>query len=327
MASLSVVARSLHNNSWTGSCRSCRHTRLAFAMQRRSGSYKDMDRSFQWPGDAHEVCWNERLARYNRCRCHSIPVLAASLKAENVKEEETSPHPILKIWNTRHDDRKTGAPRLLVSGRIPHTSSSSRSHPVSTLAITPTLSLVAVGYADGTVQILRQLDQYIQSGSASSSAGPAGLPKPKLVHSSPSNPITGLGFRLPSASAGLTNTITNTLAQPAGNTAGSASDGAITLFIVTTHQILTYATTSTGRALTGTSAHATVMDDVGAALGCSAMLTTGEIVLAKDEAIFVYGPEGRGQSYFYEGRAELPHRSQPELRMVLQARSQRSHLT
>lgn len=43
------------------------------------------------------------------------------------------------------------------------------------------------------------------------------------------------------------------------------------------------------------------MDDVGAALGCTTMLPSGEIVLAKDEAIFVYGTEGRGQSYFYEG--------------------------
>lgn len=47
---------------------------------------------------------------------------------------------------------------------------------------------------------------------------------------------------------------------------------------------------------------ATVLDDVGAGLGCSAMLANGEMVLAKDEAIFVYGAEGRGQSYFYEGK-------------------------
>merc|ERR1712093_966002 len=31
------------------------------------------------------------------------------------------------------------------------------------------------------------------------------------------------------------------------------------------------------------------------------MLPNGQLVLARDEAIFVYGAEGRGQSYFYEG--------------------------
>lgn len=199
----------------------------------------------------------------------------------------------------RHDDKTTGSPRLLVSGRVPNSSGSARSHPVSTLAITPSLNIVAIGYADGSVQILRQLDQYIQS---NSTGGPASLPKPKLVHSSPSNPVTGLGFRLPSASANLSNTITGSLAPLAVNDVASATDGNFVLFIVTTHQVLTYKATPTGRAAPGQSAMAAVMDDRGAALGCSSMLGTGDLILAKDEAIFVYGPEGRGHSYFYEGK-------------------------
>lgn len=173
------------------------------------------------------------------------------------------------------------------------------------MAITATLSHLAVGLADGTVLLLRQLDQYLQSASTSASAAPAGIPKPKLVHSSPSDPVTGLGFRTAfSGGSGFTNTITG-VARPAANASGSTvpatAPSNVTLFIVTTHQILTYTTTAAGRALPGSSAHATVMDDVGAGLGCSAMLNSGEVVLAKDEAIFVYGPEGRGQSYFYEG--------------------------
>lgn len=233
------------------------------------------------------------------------------------QEEESSPHPVLKIWNVRHDDKRTGAPRLLVSGRIQH-GSASRSHPVSTFAITASLSLVAVGYADGSVLLLRQVDQYVQAGSTSAAAASAGLPKSKLVHSSPADPITGLGFRIASTYAAATSNFTNTItaamlgnggrSAPIPAAAQSAADGSskggesnVTLFIVTTHQILTHTTTSSGKALSGGSAHATVMDDVGAALGCSTMLPSGEMVLAKDEAIFVYGPEGRGQSYFYEG--------------------------
>lgn len=213
------------------------------------------------------------------------------------------------MWNIRHDDKKTGTPRLLASGRIQHTTSN-RSHPVSTFAITASLSLIAVAYADGSVLILRQLDQYIQSASSSSAftsasaaVAPAGLPKPKLVHSSPSDPVTGLGFHVahPGGSS-YRNTITNPISRQKATVAGAAApSGNVTLFIVTTHQILTYSMTPTGKALSGHAAHATVMDDVGASLGCTTMLSSGEMALAKDEAIFVYGTEGRGQSYFYEG--------------------------
>lgn len=178
---------------------------------------------------------------------------------------------------------------------------------MSTFAITASLSLVAIAYADGSVLILRQLDQYIQSSgssaftSASAANAPAAIPKPKLVHSSPSDPVTGLGFHVATSGASAyRNTITNPSSRPTV-AAGPTASGNVTLFIVTTHQILSYSMTPTGKAISGSPPHATLMDDVGAALGCTTMLPSGEIVLAKDEAIFVYGTEGRGQSYFYEG--------------------------
>lgn len=175
--------------------------------------------------------------------------------------------------------------------------------------MTASLSVIAIAYADGSVLLLRQLDQYIQSAgssaftSASSAHTPAGIPKPKLVHSSPSDPVTGLGFHVASqGTPAYRNTITNPTSRAIAPAAtGAAPSGNVTLFIVTTHQILSYSMTPTGKALPGSPSHATVMDDVGAALGCTTMLSNGEIVLAKDEAIFVYGTEGRGQSYFYEG--------------------------
>ena len=213
----------------------------------------------------------------------------------SIQEEENSAHPVLKVWNIRHDDKKIGSPRLMASGRVVY---GTRSHPVSTFAMTASLSLLAIGKADGTVLLLRQLDQYIQS--SSTSPGPAGVPKPKLIHSSPSGPITGLGFRTSQdTNSFFTNTITNKTAST--NVTEVQTNASIMLFIVTTHQILTYTTTPTGKALNSSSANAIVMDDVGAALGCSTMLTSGEMILAKEEAIFVYGSEGREQSYFYEG--------------------------
>lgn len=174
------------------------------------------------------------------------------------------------------------------------------------MAIMPNLSIIAVGLADGTVLLLRQLDQHIQSvpSSTSGSNAPATLPKAKVIHSSPTSPITGLAFRnIGSTAFAATNTITgSSQLQGAAATTTDARSAGVMLFIVTTHQVLTYNMTPTGKALSGSSSTPALMDDVGAALGCSAMLSpSAELVLARDEAIFIYGPEGRGQSYYYEG--------------------------
>lgn len=234
------------------------------------------------------------------------------------QEEEASPHPVLKIWNLKQDDKRTGSPRLLASGRVAY---GSRSHPVSTFAITPTLSLIAVGMADGTVLMLRQLDQYLRAVTATS--GPATIPKPKLVHATPGQPVTGLGFKLETGETDVKNTITSSVStardhgtqrnggaadtQPDANAAAVRS---VALYIVTTHQILLHRCTPTGKPLSSgsstntsssSSSHANVLDEIGAALNCAALLPDGSICLAKDEAIFVYTPEGRAQSYFYQG--------------------------
>lgn len=239
--------------------------------------------------------WMRRTT--SRLRLIHSPLSPPSL-SHRAQEEESSPHPVLKIWNTRHDDKRTGLPRLLASGRVQH---GNRTHPVSTFATTASLSLVAIGLADGTVLLLRQLDQYIHG--VTSASGPANIPKPKVVHFSPSDPITGLGFGfLASNSNAMTNTITRSSAATAtAPTSSTTTSSNVILYIVTTHQVLTYITTPTGKALSGSSAHATVLDDVGAALNCCTMLPNGQLVIARDEAIFVYGQEGRGQSYFYEG--------------------------
>ncbi|CAG8703669.1 27714_t:CDS:10 [Gigaspora margarita] len=91
--------------------------------------------------------------------------------------------------------------------------------------------------------------------------------KQKIVHES-DEPVTGLGFR--------------------------EYNKTVILFIVTTSKVLTYVTTSRSPA--------TILDEQGAALGCAVMSdTTHEMVVAKDEAIYFYEPEGRGPCFAYEG--------------------------
>ena len=62
---------------------------------------------------------------------------------------------------------------------------------VSTIALSATLSHLAIGLGDGTVILYRHLDQSIYSSSGSLTT----LPKPRVIHESPTEPITGLGFR------------------------------------------------------------------------------------------------------------------------------------
>ncbi|RHZ69860.1 hypothetical protein Glove_277g41 [Diversispora epigaea] len=91
--------------------------------------------------------------------------------------------------------------------------------------------------------------------------------KQKVIHES-DEPITGLGFR--------------------------EYNKNVMLFIVTTNKILTN--------LTMTKSPIINLDEQGCGLGCAVMSdTTHEMVVAKDEAIYFYGPEGRGPCFAYDG--------------------------
>lgn len=132
------------------------------------------------------------------------------------------------------------------------------------------MSYLAVGLADGTALLYRHLDQSIFSGSTSLTA----LPKPRTVHESPNEPITGLGFR--------------------------ESDEEISnvyLFIVTLNRVLAYQ--ASGK---GSGAAPTVVSEVGCGLGCATMDRYAKnMIVARDEAIYVCGIDNRGSSYAYEG--------------------------
>ncbi|THH06272.1 hypothetical protein EW145_g4204 [Phellinidium pouzarii] len=189
-----------------------------------------------------------------------------------IGEEENIPSPLLKIWDLAKIDKKTGAPSLLRSVKIQH---GNRPHPVSTIALSTSLSHLSIGLADGTVLLYRHLDQSLASSSALSA-----LSKPRTLLEAPTEPITGLGFREP-----------------------TEESPCLYLFVSTTGRVLCFQASGKG---SGAAPH--IVDEVGAALGCAVMdWRMRDIVVARDEAIYVCGTEGRGASVAYEGHKSSIH--------------------
>ena len=126
------------------------------------------------------------------------------------------------------------------------------------------------------VLLYRYLDQFIFS----SSTNLTSLPKPKSIHESPTEPITGLGFREPSSSS-----------------SSNKEKDHHHLFIVTTSRILSYQVSGKG-----SGSAPSVVDELGAGLGCAVMdWYKRDIVVARDEAIYLCGVEGRGTAFAFEG--------------------------
>ena len=94
------------------------------------------------------------------------------------------------------------------------------------------------------------------------------------MHESPAEPVTALGFR-----------------EPTDETPATY------LFIATTNRVLVYQ--ASGR---GSGGAASEVHEAGAALGCAVMdWKAHDMVVARDEAIYICGAESRGSSYAYEG--------------------------
>lgn len=107
------------------------------------------------------------------------------------------------------------------------------------------------------------------------------MPKARVIHESP-EPVTGLGFREPSYG----QRVSDDRIQPS-------------LFIVTISRVLSASVSSRG-------GEPTVLEDLGADLGCAAMdAAKRELVVARDDAIYTYGPDGRAQTFAYEGTQSL----------------------
>lgn len=185
-------------------------------------------------------------------------------------EEQGVISPLLKIWDLHKFDKATGIPLLLRSVKV---NTNNKPHPITCVTLSRTLSHLAIGLGDGTILLYRNLDQSLASSNSLTS-----MPKLRTIQESPAEPITGLGFKEPSED------------QPN-----------LHLFVTTTNRVLSYQATGKGHG-----GSATVVDEVGCGLGCAAMdQKSKEIIVARDEAIYLCGIDGRGSCLAYEG-----HKSQ-----------------
>lgn len=166
------------------------------------------------------------------------------------------------------------------------------------MAVAPALSQIFVGLADGTVVTFRHVDQLVEATLASATA--AARAAADSVDNS-NTPVLGLGKlrtihegREPITYLGVASTGPGPLTRKTDTLSSS------TLFILTTAHILSFPmNTSSSKATT------TILDTIGASVGCSEMLKTTEgerMVVAREEAIYVYGADGREGCYAYEGQ-------------------------
>ncbi|KAF8898758.1 hypothetical protein BD779DRAFT_1485409 [Infundibulicybe gibba] len=187
-------------------------------------------------------------------------------------EEDSVRSPLLKIWDLGAIDKKAGPPQLLRSVKI---QLGNRPHPVSTVALSESLSHLVIGLGDGTVLLYRHLDQSLSTSTALTS-----VPKARTVHESLTEPITGLGFKEP-----------------------TEENPALFLFVVTTNRVLAYQVSGKG-----SGGPPVVVDEIGCDLGCVTMdWRAKDIVVARDEAIYLCGTDGRGACYAYEGHKSSVH--------------------
>ncbi|PWN52887.1 hypothetical protein IE53DRAFT_239997 [Violaceomyces palustris] len=270
-------------------------------------------------------------------------------------EENGSRFPILRIWDLRVGGKGPGSgswsPRLLSEGKVQH---GSKPNPVAAMTHTPSLSFLSIGLADGTVLLLRGLDSTLMTASTTASVASASasgskripavaLPNFKVVFQPSANsssgslqePVTALGFA-EAASSILTQqqtTSSGTAARQNGyaprkrvpNRQGRNVEGqqstdkaqvretgpsTVYLFIVTLSRILRYVVVGKGAG-----GSPSILDDVGCALGCAAVVprgsvvqtgvpgggSAGKMVIAREEAVYIIGSEGREACFAYEG--------------------------
>ncbi|KAE8414081.1 hypothetical protein BDV36DRAFT_286514 [Aspergillus pseudocaelatus] len=167
--------------------------------------------------------------------------------------DDASNEPALKVWALDKTEKKTGDPKCLSTTPVQN---ARRPFPISAFAAVPDLSQVAVGFANGSVAIIR--GDLIHDRGA----------RQRIVFES-EEPITGLEIH-----------------------SGPTS----ILYISTTNRIL--ALVIAGR---GQGQPARVLEDTGCALGCMALdKDNGDVLVAREDAIYTYGPHGRGPSYAFD---------------------------
>ncbi|KAJ1981576.1 Vacuolar protein sorting-associated protein 11 [Dimargaris xerosporica] len=186
--------------------------------------------------------------------------------------------PVVRVWHLDRIFKSNYQPHAVSLQLYPDTP-----FPVTTLAILPSLSQMALGFANGMVVHIRgdlSRERHL---------------KHAAIHQA-SEPITGLQLvREPDATVPSQAPDVDIHWQrnkPPGRlpTAGSS----VVLFVTTTTQIVAIDTTHAGRETK------TVLDQEGCPLhGCFAN-QRAELVVAREEAIYFYTSEGRGPCFVFE---------------------------
>ncbi|PWN27900.1 hypothetical protein BDZ90DRAFT_231675 [Jaminaea rosea] len=190
--------------------------------------------------------------------------------------------PLMRIWDVSDPRSKQWRPRLLAETRIQH---GRTSFPVAALASTPGLTYLACSLSNGAVLLLRNLSAVLDA--APSNAPTAAMPKFKVVmqpasssEKEPVEPVTALAF--------------SSIDSPA----------TLHLFIANLSKVTRY--TVLGK---GAGSPAITLDHVGAPLDCSALVPArgdetpeSKLLIARPEAIYVIGSNGREACYAHEGQ-------------------------
>ncbi|GAA6024344.1 hypothetical protein JCM10207_003311 [Rhodosporidiobolus poonsookiae] len=239
-----------------------------------------------------------------------------------VGDDLSTPFPLLKVWlltlPVLSPSSSSNPPEahLTLLRSTPVNPTPSRPTPVSSLALSPSLSHIVLGLADGSVVAWKRVDELIETSlneledAAARAAAPPGAAgaggKARGTSDKPRPFVVGQMGKLRVLWEGNKEPVTNV-----GVTASSPASGSQqTLFVLTTSQILSLSLPSAGSAKKV--GHPAVLDEHGAAVGCAKVVRLGELgelgegageklVVARDEAIYVYGAEGREGCWAYEG--------------------------
>ncbi|ETN42149.1 uncharacterized protein HMPREF1541_04090 [Cyphellophora europaea CBS 101466] len=168
--------------------------------------------------------------------------------------EDLSSDPSLKVWALDKTDKRTGAPRCLCSVAVQN---GKRLFPVTAFVVLNDLTQVAVGFANGSVTVIRG-DLIHDRGT-----------KQRTVFES-EDPITALEVRQGTLKV---------------------------LYIATTGRLSSIVISGKGQGQA-----VRTVDNRGCSVGCMTQdPETDDIVVAREDAVYYYGPNGRGPSYAFDG--------------------------
>ncbi|KAJ1979719.1 Vacuolar protein sorting-associated protein 11 [Dimargaris cristalligena] len=198
---------------------------------------------------------------------------ANALITINEFESVVSRPPLIRVWPLDRVFHANYQPVMVTLQYFPVTP-----FPVTTFDVHPSLGQWAFGFANGLVVLGRgDLGRH------------HGQLKQKILHEA-TEPITGLAFTSPPGEGDSNDTANNRRPPPPP----SASSPTL-LYTTTTSQTLVFNTTHSQREIK------TLLDQEGCALRACYTNARGELVVAREEAIYFYSPEGRGPCFAIEG--------------------------